>query len=44
MDVGPSIQAGHRPPGTAELRSSPGLPGSRKLPASRELPELSRPA
>ena len=32
MDVGPSIQAGYRPP------STPGLPATRVVPATRVIP------
>jgi len=38
MDVGPSIQAGDRPP------STPGLPDRPELPDHPALPENSRPA
>ncbi len=33
MDVGPSIEAGDRPPSTRGLPGAPGLPDLRELPA-----------
>ncbi len=48
MDVGPSIQAGHRPPSTPGLPGPRGLPDrppeTRVVPGTRVVPDPSRPA